>query len=86
MNPLLTASFVVLAVALLAFVVTKIVRSRKDLASENTANPLSISVPAHIEELVAESPKRRLLAKVVTESSDLDRKVDEAINRLILSN
>jgi hypothetical protein len=86
LNPLLTASIVVLAVALLAFVVTKIVRSRKDVASENGTSILSLSVPAQIEALVPESPKRGLLAKVVNESSDMDRKVDEAINRLILSN
>jgi hypothetical protein len=97
-NPLLIVSICALAVALLGFVVLKLVNSRNAYGAQDGPTLLKLSsstdgsvvVPVSIEASDPERPKRKLFSKAPPEVpehevQEMDRQVEKAIDRLILT-
>jgi len=89
LSPLLIASIVVSAVALLAFVAVKLIKSKESNALDSNPTLLALSSPAEGRAVLFQAPvadRHSLFSKKEREANELNHKVDEAINRLILSN
>ena len=91
MSPLLIALIVVCAVALLAFVAVKLIKSKEANTDDGSPTLLALSSPAEgravlFQAAAPEHHNRKLFSKKEREANELDHKVEEAINRLILSN
>jgi hypothetical protein len=97
MHDPLIASIVVFAVSLLAIVIAMYVKSSKSMALKDGPTLLHLSsssegsvvVPVRSQAAVPEHSGHKLLAKVLLagerEPSEIERQVDEAIDRLILT-
>ncbi|HTW81706.1 MAG TPA: hypothetical protein VME23_19315 [Terracidiphilus sp.] len=95
MHEPLVASLVVVAVFLLAIVIVMYVKSSKSVALKDGPTLLHLSssaegsvvVPVRSQAAIPEHPGHKFLAKVLQagEPSEIERQVDEVIDRLILT-